>query len=114
MAIVWVRSCIYEEPLPRFEWDKHKDRRNRIKHGLDFGLAESVFDDPFAITYHDRYDEDEERLRTIGSPGWLLTMLVVHADREEAGEHVVRIISARKATPQERRTYEENRKKALF
>lgn len=38
----------------RFEWDDAKARSNLIKHGVAFDVAIKVFDDPFAISGHDR------------------------------------------------------------
>jgi uncharacterized DUF497 family protein len=37
-----------------FEWDEDKNRVNRAKHGIDFDLAIMAFDDPLALTTHDR------------------------------------------------------------
>jgi len=51
--------------------------------------------------------EGEERWQTLGMIGGAVVVLVAHTYREEAGEDVIRIISARKATSFERRAYEE-------
>jgi uncharacterized protein len=45
----------------RFEWDEHKSRRNRRKHGVGFETAALVFDDPYALTQRDSSVENEER-----------------------------------------------------
>ena len=37
----------------KFEWDKEKDRLNLIKHGVTFGEAITVFNDPLALTFED-------------------------------------------------------------
>lgn len=65
-----------------------------------------VFDDLDAIAFQDRDVAGEQRWQTIG---WAQTAIVVvaHAIGEERGDEVIRIISARKATPSERRLYEE-------
>ena len=92
----------------RWTWDPRKDRTNKRDHGLNFALAERVFDDPLATSRLDP-DPDEQRWVTIGEVGGL-TILVVHTWPEsgpETGEDVGRIVSARKATPHERRAYEE-------
>jgi uncharacterized DUF497 family protein len=77
---------------------------------VSFEIAALVFDDALAITLPDPYP-DEERWRTIGAPSAQsdVVLLVVHTwpGENEAGEEVGRIISARKATRQERRAYEE-------
>lgn len=92
----------------RWTWDPRKDRTNKRDHGLSFATAERVFDDPFAASRMDP-DPDEQRWVTIGIVNGV-TILVVHTWPEfgaKAGEEVGRIISARKATPHERRAYEE-------
>ena len=92
----------------RFEWDEAKNRRNLAKHCISFETAKLVFDDPHALSIQDRAVENEERWQTLGMIGGVVVVLVAHAYREEYGEEVVRLISARKATPLERRAYEEN------
>jgi uncharacterized DUF497 family protein len=90
----------------RFEWDENKNRENRKKHGVSFEIAMEVFDDPFSLTSHDRIVEGEERLWTLGRVEDLNILVVVHTVVDERDE-VIRIISARKATPRERAFYEE-------
>ena len=94
----------------RFEWDEGKNRINRAKHGIDFAFARLAFDDPFAITLQDRDVDGEQRYQLVGAV-YSRVILVAHAVRRlESGEdeEVIRIISARKATPLERKRYEEN------
>jgi uncharacterized protein len=91
-------------------WDGHKNQLNKHAHGISFETASLVFDDPLALTRPDPHP-DGDRFRTIGVIG-VATVFVVHTVLEfdpEAGEDVGRIISARKATPRERRQYEEGR-----
>jgi uncharacterized DUF497 family protein len=90
----------------RFVWDEEKNRRNRAKHGVSFEAAKLVFDDPRAISQVDETQQDEERWITIGLAARVVVLLVVHTAREEGGEETIRIISARKATPRERKVYE--------
>jgi uncharacterized protein len=94
----------------RWIWDDEKNRINRRHHKVSFEIAALVFGDPLAITLPDPYP-DEERWRTIGSPSAErnVVLFVVHTrpEEDEEGEEVGRIISARKATRHERRTYEE-------
>ncbi|HKW89861.1 MAG TPA: BrnT family toxin [Candidatus Acidoferrales bacterium] len=92
----------------RFTWDENKSRRNRAKHKISFETAALVFDDPHAISRLERIEDGEERWQTLGLAGGIVILLVVHTYREEGGEEVIRIISARKATPSERKFYEEN------
>lgn len=83
-----------------FEWDEDKAAANWKKHGVDFRDAVRVFSDPFRIeTYDAIHSTDEDRYNTIGLVRDIL--FVVHTERRER----VRIISARKATPRERRWY---------
>jgi uncharacterized protein len=90
----------------RFEWDESKNRANIVKHGVGFDEARRVFSDPRVIIREDRAVESEERLHAIGYVGRVL--LVVHTIREEGLSAIIRIISARKATPAERTFYEES------
>jgi|SRR5579859_4666524 len=92
----------------RFEWDEAKNRRNLSKHRIRFETAKLAFEDPHALSIQDRSVGGEERWQTLGMIGDVMVVLVAHTYREENGEEVIRLISARKATPLERRAYEEN------
>lgn len=86
-----------------FEWDDAKAARNIRLHGVDFEEAKTVFEDPFAITIPDEWhSEDELRSITLGRSLLEKVLLVVSTDRQER----IRIISARKATADERSQYE--------
>lgn len=89
----------------RFEWDQVKNRRNLVKHKISFETAKLVFDDPLQRTIRDRVVHGEERWQTVGMVGGV-TVVVAHTYHEEDGEEVIRIISARKTAPGERRAYE--------
>jgi uncharacterized protein len=91
----------------RFVWDENKSRRNLAKHKISFETATLVFEDPQCVTPFDRIQNGEERFQTLGVAGGVAILLAAHLDCEEGGEEVIRIISARKATRRERRTYEE-------
>lgn len=86
----------------RFQYDPTKAAANLRKHGVSFADAEGVLADPLALTVQDRDAEGEVRFITIGlgSAGELL--VVVYTERHD----VWRIISARRATRKERRSYE--------
>lgn len=88
----------------RIEWDERKAEANAEKHGVTFEEAVTVLMDPQAITFVDEGAREEERDITVGHSARNRLLVVVHAERE--GE-VLRIISARKATPKERKAYEE-------
>jgi uncharacterized DUF497 family protein len=90
----------------RFVWDEEKSRSNRAKHKVSFETAQLVFQDPCAISIPDRIVGGEQRWQTLGLVGGVVVLLVAHTYEEESGEEVIRIISARKATPYERRFYE--------
>ena len=91
----------------RFEWDVAKNHSNHAKHGISFELASRVFDDPLAVYVFDRIVDGEERWHAVGKIGSLPVLVVVHTYREQAGDEVIRIISARQASSHERRQYEE-------
>ncbi len=93
----------------RFEWDEAKNRANRLKHGIDFEFARLAFEDPFAIISQDRDTDAEQRYQLIAAVS-LRVIVVAHVLRTISldDEPVIRIISARKATPLERKSYEEN------
>ena len=83
-----------------FTWDEPENRVKQRKHGISFGTAVCVFDDPYHLTRQDREVDGEPRWQTIGMVNGAHVLLVAHTVSEE--EEVVHIISARKATRQER------------
>ena len=87
-----------------FEWDDEKARENRKKHGVSFEEAATVFGDALSLTIDDPlHSEGEERFVIIGSSIQGRTLVVVHTERGDD----IRLISARVATPRERKIYEE-------
>jgi uncharacterized DUF497 family protein len=86
-----------------FACDERKSRLNKQKHGISFDLAVLVFEDPFHVSRQDREVEGEARWQTIGMVRGVQILLVAHTLEED--NNLVRIISARKATPQESRIY---------
>lgn len=89
----------------RFEWDPIKANLNLQKHQVSFDEAKTTFDDPLFITFFDvEHSLEEERYITIGFSYLNRLLLVAHAERKET----IRIISAREATKNERRYYEES------
>lgn len=90
----------------RFEWDPEKARRNLAKHGVSFELARRVWEDPLHVVVPDRIEAGERRWHAIGLVG-AAVVLVVHSYPDPEDEGRVRIIGARKATPTERRRYEQ-------
>jgi len=88
------------------EWDETKNRINQKNHGLDFEIAQLVFNDPLHVSKQDRYENGEERWQTLGNVGGLSILLVAHTINDDEGNEVIRIISARKATKHEKKDYE--------
>ena len=90
----------------KFEWDASKAESNFIKHGVTFKEAMTVFKD-FGMIYSEdiEHSSTEERQIVIGysAHNRLLTLSVAEKDNEK-----IRIISARKSTPVERKQYESN------
>jgi uncharacterized DUF497 family protein len=89
-------------PVGEIEWDSEKARQNLLKHGVSFDTAQYVFSDPNRLERYDRSDSNvsgEERWQVIGKIGD--TLFVVFSETENAK----RLISARRATKAERRSY---------
>ena len=88
-----------------FEWDENKNEANKIKHGVSFQEAESVFDDKNAIYFYDKQQSvNEERFIVIGLDAIFRELTVCHCYRGQ-NEEIIRIISARKATKNESNIY---------
>lgn len=88
----------------KFEWDPNKNEINKKKHGLSFETAREVFYDEFAILFDDPdHSDEEDRFLIIGETKTEQICIVSHCYRDN--ENVVRIISARRATRAEQRTY---------
>jgi len=84
------------------EWDPEKAISNLRKHGIDFADAVSALGDDLAVTIPDD-SPDERRFVTVGMDALDRVLVVVYAWRGDR----MRLISARRATPRERRVYEE-------
>ena len=92
-----------------FEWDSEKAKTNIKIHRVSFDEASTVFGDPLSLTIHDPLHSDEEiRFVIIGSSYKNHILVVVHTERKNK----IRIISARKATKNERKQDEENAKRS--
>ena len=82
------------------EWDAQKNALNLKKHGIGFKEASNVFFDENRVEFFDaKHSEQEDRFATIGMVRDII--LVIYTERKAA----LRIISARKATPSERKIY---------
>lgn len=88
----------------RFSWDAAKAARNQEKHGVTFAEATTVFAHPFAVIFDDTAHSTPDELREIIIGYTADDQLLLVAFTERAAR--IRIISARRATPKERRAYE--------
>ena len=87
----------------KFQWDPRKAATNLAKHGVSFEEAATVMGDPLgAIETDPRHSADEERFVLLGLSQRQRLLAVMFAERGET----VRLISARRATRRERRSYE--------
>jgi len=87
-----------------FEWDDRKAKANIRKHGVSFEEAKTVFHDERAQLIPDPdHSEDEDRFVLLGRSSALKLLVVCHCYRAEG--NIIRIISARKASRQEAKSY---------
>lgn len=88
-----------------FAWDDEKAESNLKKHGVGFEEGATIFNDPVVVTISDPdHSEDEDRYISIGKSVARRLLTIVHTYRRER----IRLISVRKATTAERKTYENN------
>ena len=90
-----------------FTWDPPKAASNLKDHGVSFEIAMQAFADPHQLSEQDRIEGGEWRWQMYGAVGSVLLMVAYAWWEEEDGE-VVRIISARLATREERIIYVQN------
>jgi uncharacterized DUF497 family protein len=92
-----------------FEWDPLKAESNRLKHGIDFETAITIFDDRFALIQPDEKHSDSTEIREIiigeADPGVLVVIFTIRTHTS-----LYRVISARKASRRERKRYEKNKR----
>ena len=87
-----------------FEWDPKKASANRRKHGVSFEEAILVFGDPLARIFDDPdHSAGEPRELIVGHRTRRRLLVICFVQRGDR----IRIFSARRATQQERRDYEE-------
>lgn len=89
-----------------YAWDEKKSNANYKKHGVRFEEAQVIWSDPNSLEYLDPdHSTVEERFIRVGLNPWRGILFVVFCEKENP--ETIRIISARKATSQERNDYEE-------
>lgn len=94
-----------------FSWDPAKARQNIKKHGVSFEEAQTAFLDERARVIDDPdHSVDEDRFILLGLSAGLRVLVVVHVYRD--ADSVIHLISARKATRQERAAYEGLKKRS--
>jgi uncharacterized DUF497 family protein len=92
-----------------FEWDARKSHINLEKHKVSFDEAKTVFHDPLLVTFSDEFhSKNKERFISMICQNEiayfsLFTLRTIKKD----DQIIIRIISCRKATGIERKTYEE-------
>ena len=87
-----------------FEWDSDKAASNFLKHGVGFEEASTVFEDALAVCFPDpEHSDGQERLILVGYSAKERLLFLSH---RQMGQNV-RIISARLATPFERKRHEQ-------
>ena len=86
-----------------FEWDPKKAASNLARRRTSFNEAAEAFYDPLSATVEDTTSTGGMRFILIGQTPKRKILLVVYIERGER----IRIISARDATKQEVRIYEE-------
>ena len=92
----------------KFEWDSEKARSNQKKHNVTFDEAQTVFDDTQAYIFNDEWNSfGEYRELIIGHSSNKRLLIVSFTERMQG---VIRIISSRLATTNERKDYEKQRK----
>ena len=95
-------SWVVEESL-KFEWGEDKNKVNISLHKISFETAKYVWNDPFKlIRFDDSHSENEDRYQVLGKVGKVLFVIFTESEKDS---NIIRIISARVATPNERRAY---------
>jgi uncharacterized DUF497 family protein len=96
----------------KYIWSKTKNAKNLKEHGIDFKDAVKVFNDPFAIEDFDAANSiDEDRYNVTGLIDGRLVIIVTNTHFDQF--NMIRIISARKTEPHERRKYDDNIKELI-
>ncbi len=90
-----------------FEWDDAKNAANLAKHGISFEEASTIWEGP-VVTGPDEAHDLEVREKSFGLIGGMAVVCVIHTERDGT----IRIISARKATRNERRDFDAYLEKA--
>jgi uncharacterized protein len=102
-----MQDCVTIINIMKFEWDTEKERKNIQKHGVTFEQAAFVFSDPYSLSkYDEEHSQDENRWILLGKSQGEVILVVIHIYRKVEGAEHSRIISARKATKNEQKAYQ--------
>ena len=83
-----------------FEFDPKKSKSNKAKHGIDFDVAQTLWEDPDCIGFPAKSDDEDRYALLAMQEGKLWVTFYTHRDDR------IRIISARRARSNERQLYE--------
>ena len=97
--------CAYNLADMDYEWDPIKAASNHKKHGVRFSDATAVFEDEWSLWREDVGGYDEERFVVLGTDFLGRILVVAFTYRDDN----IRLVSAREATRQERKSYEQKR-----
>ena len=86
----------------KIRWDPQKAEANFQKHRIRFADAETVLSDPMTLTIEDQIIDQEQRFLSVGSDALGRILVIIYTYHGDT----IRLISARKATPKERKYYE--------
>ena len=106
LRIVCKYTCTYTMSTV-FEWDGHKNRVNVRKHGIDFRDPTAIFQQAHTMDADPNWHRGEQRWVAVGWVNNVLCKVVFTLMHEAESFERIRLISARKATAQEKRHYEE-------
>ena len=89
-----------------FEWNDAKNESNKLKHGVSFETALTIFFDEKHLVQKDFVQSGEQRWKALGRvENSMLILFVGHIYTADTGEEVIRIITARRATTHEEKEY---------
>lgn len=97
-AMQWTRQGV------TFICDERKRQLNLRKHGVDLLDASGAFFDPFCMSFFDmEHSETEDRYQLLAKTANGKLLFIIYTVKND----IVRLISARKVTKEEARTYEQ-------
>lgn len=102
LRLTFVHNRTYTRQVA-YAWDRRKAEANLAKHGIDFADAVTALEDQLALSKPEPSSISEDRFVALGMDALGRLLVVVYSHRGDA----IRLISARKAEPKERRQYEE-------